>query len=170
MSRVIVSSSTLLYLYRVGALDWLPKLFDEVLVPSVVLEEMQEVLFIGHDVPHLFDYEWITFSDPQATIPPAWVSLELSSGELAAMALAFENLGSVVLLDDALARRAVKPVGIEIWGTLKVLLEGKKRGLTDKIAPYVTRLSGAGIWVSDEIRQRILELAGENIIINQSEK
>ena len=47
-------------------------------------------------------------------------------------------------------------------GTLKVLLEAKSQGLVDKIEPYVTNLSESGMWVSTEVKQRILKLAGES--------
>ena len=46
----------------------------------------------------------------------------------------------------------------EVWSPE----EAKSQGLIDKIAPYVTHLSEAGMWVSIEIRQRILDLAGES--------
>jgi predicted nucleic acid-binding protein len=38
-------------------------------------------------------------------VPSEWLSLDLGTGELEAMALALENRRHVVLLDDALARR-----------------------------------------------------------------
>jgi predicted nucleic acid-binding protein len=46
-------------------------------------------------------------------------------------------------------------------GTLKVLLEAKSQGLIDKVEPFVTGLNDAGLWISAEIKQRILILAGE---------
>jgi predicted nucleic acid-binding protein len=101
------------------------------------------------------------YRDPQLTVPSAWLSLDLSSGEVAAMSLAFETSQCVVLLDDPLARRAAKNVGINIWGTLRFLLEAKARGITKDIAPYVDRLGNAGIWLSDDVRKRILTLANE---------
>ena len=60
-----------------------------------------------------------------------------------------------------LARRTAQAAGLTVWGTLKVLLEAKAQGLTDKIEPIVDRLDDAGMWVSAEIRQRILVLADE---------
>jgi predicted nucleic acid-binding protein len=36
-----------------------------------------------------------------------------------------------------------------------------EEGLTENIEPLVTRLQDAGLWISDEIRQRVLTLAGE---------
>ena len=66
------------------------------------------------------------------------------------------------MLDDGLARRTAQAAGLQVWGTLKVLLEAKSQGLVEKIEPFVTNLSEAGMWVSSEVRQRILALAGES--------
>jgi predicted nucleic acid-binding protein len=77
------------------------------------------------------------------------------------MALALENPGRVVLLDDSLARRIAQAGGVEVWGTLKVLLEGKSRGLCESIMPYIKRLQDAGMWISDDTRKRVLVLANE---------
>jgi len=64
-------------------------------------------------------------------------------------------------LDDALARRIAQAAGLNVWGTLKVLLEAKSQGLTESIEPLVNRLENSGMWISDDIRQRVLALAGE---------
>ena len=161
MSNGVCSVSPVIYLYRIGILDWLPKMFDEVYMPSIVLDDLLEGRFIGYDVPSPFDLPWMQYKDPQLTVPSAWLSLDLSSGEVAAMSLAFETPHCVVLLDDPVARRAAKNVGINIWGTLKFMLEAKSRGLTKNVAPYIDRLGNAGIWLSDDIRERVLTLAGE---------
>jgi hypothetical protein len=61
-----------------------------------------------------------------------------------------------------LARRTAKAAGLQVWGTLKVLLEAKSHGMIDAVEPYVSRLSDSGMWMSAEIRKRILRLAGES--------
>lgn len=48
-----------------------------------------------------------------------------------------------------------------MWGMLKVLLEAKSGGLTTSVGPLVEMLKEKGMWISDDIRQRILVLAGE---------
>lgn len=95
-------------------------------------------------------------------MPSEWLALDLGAGELAAMALALENPAHIILLDDMLARRTAQVVGLQVWGTLKVLLEAKSRGLIDKIEPFISKLSECGMWVSAEIKQCILKLAGES--------
>jgi predicted nucleic acid-binding protein len=162
MTRATCSVSPVVFLYRIGVLDWLPHLFDEVWMPSEVLDDLLEARFIGYDVPSPFNLPWVQYQDPQLTIPGAWMALDLTSGEVAAMSLAFENRDCIVLLDEPMGRRAAKAVGIPYWGTLKILLEAKRRGLTDRIAPYVDRLGKTGLWIMGDTRQRILRLAGED--------
>jgi predicted nucleic acid-binding protein len=98
--------------------------------------------------------------DPLAT-PSEWLALDLGPGELAAMAVALENPTLVVLLDDQLARRTARAAGLDVWGTLRVLLEAKARGLTERVAPLLDLLSMSGMWLSADIKERILLLAGE---------
>jgi len=114
----------------------------------------------GHDVPTPSTCAWLKIVDPKYT-PSEWLSLDLGKGELGAMALALENPDRTVLLDDALARRTAQAAGLTVRGTLGILLDAKARGLTERIEPWIDKLEDAGMWVSDEIRQRILRLAGE---------
>lgn len=95
-------------------------------------------------------------------MPSEWFALDLGVGEIAAMALALENSNHIILLDDGLARRTAQAAGLQVWGTLKVLLEAKSQGLVEKVEPFITNLSEAGLWVSAELKQRILALAGES--------
>jgi hypothetical protein len=161
MPKAITNTSPLLYLYRVEAIQWLPKLFDEVWTPEAVKHELLEGRSKGYDVPSSDDYPWLRIVDPKS-MPSEWLALDLGAGEIAAMALALENRNHVILLDDGLARRTAQVAGLQVWGTLKVLLEAKSQGLVERIAPYVANLGEAGMWVSAEVKQRILVLAGES--------
>ncbi len=161
MSNITCSASPIVFLYRIGALEWLPKLFGEIWMPSCVLDDLLQARFIGYDVPSPFDLPWVQYADPQLTIPAVWLALDLSSGEVAAMSLAFENQNCLVLLDEPMGRRAAGLIGLECWGTLRILLEAKKQGLTETIAPYVDRLGKSGVWLTNDTCRRILKLAEE---------
>ncbi|SRR5690606_36173568 len=160
MPHAISNTSPLLYLYRIETLDWLPELFDDIWVPSAVLEELHAGRRRGYDVPNPETYSWIKIVEPKQT-PSEWLTLDLGAGELAAMALALENPERIVILDDRLARRTARAAGLKVWGTLKVLLEAKSVDLVDSVEPLLDRLIDAGMWLSDEIRYRILVLADE---------
>jgi predicted nucleic acid-binding protein len=78
------------------------------------------------------------------------------------MALGLEHVDRVVLLDDTLARRVARAAGLSVRGTLGLLLDAKQRGIVPRIEPLVDALGAAGMWISPEIRSRILALASES--------
>ena len=160
-SKAISNTSPLLYLYRIGGINWLPKLFDEVWTPEAVKNELLAGRTKGYDVPDPADFNWLHIVNPNS-MPSEWLALDLGTGEIAAMALALENPSRVILLDDMLARRTAQAAGLQVWGTLKILLEAKSQGLIDKIEPFVINLTEAGMWVSAEVKHRILVLGGES--------
>ena len=160
MPDAISNTSPLLYLYRIEVVGWLPDLFGDVWVPETVCDELLKGQQKGFDVPSPKDYGWIQIVNPNF-MPSEWLALDLGPGELAAMALAIENPSRIVLLDDMLARRTAQAAGLTVWGTLKILLECKSRGLASEITPYIDRLRLSGMWMSDQIYRRVLTLAGE---------
>ena len=161
MAEVISNTSPLLYLYRVQAIDLLPTMFGGAWTPSTVVQELRAGREKGYDVPDPSAYPWLRVVDPR-TIPSEWLVSDLGPGELAALSLALENPERIVLLDDALARRIAQTAGLTVWGTLRVLLEGKSRGLLERIAPLVDQLEKAGMRISSSIRLRVLALASES--------
>lgn len=160
MPGVVSNTSPLLYLYRSGAISLLGWLFDEVFVPNAVIQELAEGRSRGYNVPNPADYPWLSIADP-THVPSEWFTLDLGQGEIAAMALALENPSLVLLLDDTLARRVGEAAGLSVWGTLRVLLVAKERGIVPAVSPFLDKMQDSGMWISAEVRARILRLAGE---------
>lgn len=59
MPEAIVNTSPLVYLYRIGGLEWLHRLFGEVWVPPAVVQELEEGLRKGYPVPRIPEYPWL---------------------------------------------------------------------------------------------------------------
>lgn len=161
MNKAVSNTSPLLYLYRSGVIELLGQLFDEVYVPNAVVQELAEGRSRGYDVPSPTAYHWLTTVDP-SYIPSEWFALDLGPGELSAMSLALENPSLTLLLDDALARRIGNAAGLTVWGTLRVLLAAKESKLVPAISPILDQMAKSGMWMSSEIRTRILNLANES--------
>lgn len=125
----LVVCDTSLFLAAADQLALLPRLFGEVWVPGAVLAEIEEGVEAGHPAVDL-EGELLGFRAAPAADPlPGWLARDLGAGELAVMSAALEaGPGAVVLLDDRLARRVAEGAGLVVWGTLRVLLEGKKAG------------------------------------------
>ena len=160
MPDAVTNTTPLLYLYRINRIDFLQQIFGTVTTVPAVKEELDEGLRRGYDVPDLQKYEWLHIRRP-TSVPSEWLVSDLGKGELEAISLALELQSWVIVVDDALARRIAKAAGLEVWGTLRVLLECKRQGLITETASVVDDLRESGMWISDDIRFRILALAGE---------
>ena len=162
MPSIITNTSPLYYLHQLDALPWLPELFTEISTPTAVVTELHQGREKGHNAPDPEDYPWIKIKNP-SNIPPEWLALDLGAGELAVLALSLEETAQIILLDERIARRIAEAAGLTVWGTLRVLLEAKSKGLTSQISPHIDRLKQSGMWITDPIRQRILSMAGESV-------
>lgn len=160
MPKAIRNTSPLFYLYRIGKLALLPKIFSEIWTTTAVVLELNEGQQHGYDVPSIQEYDWLNVVNPRTT-PSEWLALDLGPGELATMALALEHPDRIVILDDRLARNIAQAAGLEMWGTLRILLEAKKQALIEDITPSLYDLQEAGKWLSQDIIRRIVLLAGE---------
>ncbi len=70
MSEFISNTSPLLYLYRIGALRWLPILRGEVWIPQAVSQELLEGRERGYDAPDPHRYEWLKLVDRLLSFHP----------------------------------------------------------------------------------------------------
>jgi predicted nucleic acid-binding protein len=57
MSKAISNTSPLLYLHRIGVLNWLPRLFTEVWISKGVVVELKEGQQRGYDVPNPINHK-----------------------------------------------------------------------------------------------------------------
>ncbi len=156
----ILNTSPLLYLYRADALDVLAHVFGECWTTGHVLNELEQGGLQGFSVPSAKELPMVAIRETDH-LPDEWLALDLGRGEVSVMALALQHRDRVVVLDDLLARRIAAAAGLEVWGTLRILLEGKKCGVLSSLEPVLRRLCQSGMWISDEVSRRVLNLAGE---------
>ena len=122
MSKVIVNSTPLIALSQVVRLSLLKLIFDEVVVPASVYNE---VVIRGKNRPgaaELRDTDWIIVKAPQEKPSLSPMLLGLDQGEMDVILLAQELEADWVLVDEKLGRKVAKAVGLRVKGTLGVLL------------------------------------------------
>ena len=158
--RCVVDTSALQYLFRIGQLEILQTLFDEVLVADAVERELNQGKSTGYLVPNITDYSWITIAKPDSDSVPIELK-SLGDGECASILLAKETSVDQIILDDLDARYAAETLGLHVIGTIGILMCAKEQKLIPKIAPLLEQLIDAGMWISIEIKQYALELSGE---------
>lgn len=151
--RVVVNSSPLIALERIGRLDILRCLYRSIVRPQSVLDEVSA----GRD-PYgfddaLFDSEWI-LTEPD---PPEMVfHKELGAGETAAITLAYQTAADLVILDDLPARLVATGLGLRITGTLGVLSAARKLEFIKDLASDIDALQEQGFHLSQELREQLL--------------
>ncbi|MFB1489233.1 MULTISPECIES: DUF3368 domain-containing protein [unclassified Thiocapsa] len=66
-----------------------------------------------------------------------------------------------LLIDDRRGRRIARINGIEIIGSLGVLLAAKQHGLIETVKPYILLMSASELYLSGDLVTTVLDLAGE---------
>ncbi|NKQ35209.1 MAG: DUF3368 domain-containing protein, partial [Chloroflexi bacterium] len=144
----------------VGRLDLLEKLYGNVLVPPAVVAEVLAGGQFGIGVLEFQQATWF-LQTPLADPRRADLLVDLDRGEAEVIALAQEINADLVILDERLGRRHAQRLGLEITGTLGVILKGKQLGFVLEVKSLIERLQKGGIRLGRPLIARVLQLAGE---------
>ncbi len=98
------------------------ELYGEVYIPEAVYEEIKSEPAYS-EVRNNSD--WIHVETVTDDSKRAFFKTRLHAGEVEVMMLAMETNADLVVLDDCLARKTAKYVGLAITGTLGVVIKAK---------------------------------------------
>jgi predicted nucleic acid-binding protein len=154
MSGIVVSDAgPLHYLILVDCADVLPELFERVLIPPEVRDEL-----LHTSTPQ-------KIKDAMGN-PPLWLQIEplsrfvplarLHKGETAALQLALQTKTSAVLMDDLDGRAAARQLGLTVVGTIGVLERLAELRIID-LPIVITKLRQTNFFISPEILYSALE-------------
>jgi predicted nucleic acid-binding protein len=129
---VVSDTSPLTALLSVGQAEILPKLFERVVIPTAVCEELKR----GHTSLPVWLHVRPIQNSTQATLFARVVDL----GEAEAIALAKEMRADYLVIDERKGRRLATQEGIPIIGLLGVILIAKKTGLVASARNLLARL------------------------------
>jgi predicted nucleic acid-binding protein len=138
MLLVVADTSPIRYLVQIGHIDLLPRLFEKVLIPGVVADELR------HPSAPKAVQSWMRE-------PPGWLEIlpapelddaafqVLDPGERAAIALGLSHKADLILIDERKGAAVALRQGFETTGTLGILDLAARRGLVD-IGAAIDRL------------------------------
>lgn len=153
--RVVVNSSVIIALAKIGKLGLLRELFGEVIVPTQVYEEVTRDPTLPGAIETLIA-DWIRILQIKNEVLFEELCSEIDVGEAAVIVLAKEIDADLVMLDDKLARKKADLLGLEYTGTIGLLILAKKKGLIKSLKEELIKLRNKGFWISDELLQKIL--------------
>lgn len=154
--RVVCDTSPLILLAKIGRLELLFRLYDEVVIPASVLDEVRarstaETRAIEVLVEH--QSLGIQYGSPELLES---VPAELGAGEREAIAVAIETAADLLILDDLAGRRFARERELSITGTIGILIEARARNLIASVRGELDRLIEAGMWIDEVFYHRIL--------------
>ena len=150
---VVSNSSPLIALARIERLDLLPAIFESILIPPAVAREIVPSIQV---LP-----AWLRIQPPNVLPPASLLRRRLGDGEWEALALAIELKADGIILDDLPARRAAETNGLNVIGTLGMLITAKRTGLLKSIRPELDALLRTSFFLSSKLYDELMALSGE---------
>lgn len=131
----VINASPLIFLSKIGCLNHLPLLFNEI-VTSPIVEHEVLLVKTNPEIPILKDAfdNWISLVSPSddELVTRLMESEIIHKGEASIIVLAKEyfdqGIDSVVIIDDLAAREIAKAFGLTITGTVGIILSLVKKG------------------------------------------
>ena len=161
--NVIVDTPPIFYLHRLHLLELLRKTYDTVIVPVAVVNELEKGKEQGADVPNVHVLSWVKIQHVKTSkflklIP------DLGPGEAEVLTLGLENTGSLIIIDDLLARHIAELQRLKFTGTAGVIIKAKHKSHILSVADVITQLKNLGFRLSNKLEQDVLRLANENAL------
>jgi len=159
--KVFLNTSVIQYLYHLRLLHIIKDLFGKAYIPLEVCEELEKGMEEGIELPDLQKVDYIEVMEVRTPLV-IQIIRDLGKGEAAVILLGLENVDSLVVLDDDLARKVAKELMIKTTGTAGVLIIAKEKAIIKAVKPYLDRLEDLGFYLSPDHKSIILKEAGEN--------
>jgi uncharacterized protein len=138
--------------------DLLHRLYTEVVVPRIVLDEVVVAGAGMTGADAVAAAHWLRIED----VAPDPDLLEvLDRGEAAALPLAARLLATL-LVDDGAARAIAGARGIRVVGTIGLLLRAKRKQYLAAVGPVIAQMDQLGMYVSERLREEVVRLAGDD--------
>lgn len=158
---IVINSSPAINLTRaLDSLAILPLINGRIVVPTEVMQELEigrtkdKTAEVLRDTPGM----QIRFEPTKIS---ALIATELDLGEASVIEIAIKEKLKTVLLDDLKARRLAKLLGLNVTGSLGVLIQAKRAGHISLLRPLIKRMRDRGTWLDETVIVHALRLAGE---------
>ena len=158
---VIADTTPIITLMKLQRLDLLEKLFDTVIVPNAVYEELvsnSNYLTEAQMVVECPFLKRLEVTDRQS-IKILREVVGLDAGESEAIALAEEKHADLLIIDERKGRRVAKQMELKIIGTIGILLQAFDCKILSKteILSCAENLKNSSIRISDTLFELILD-------------
>ena len=158
---VVSDTGPLISLMKAGQLELLQKLYQEILIPEAVYQELTSNRRYENEtaVIQCCDYIRTVPVRDRRVVELLQKLSGLDLGESQAIACAGEHKADILLMEEAAGRRAAKSLGIHVRGSLGILLLGFDRKLltAEDVEQATARMRSANRRISGQLYQYVLD-------------
>ena len=159
MLKVVSNTTPLISLLKLGRLDVLMELYQEILIPTGVYEEIEA----GKNKSfyrNLSKIDWVKIIKIENEHATRYF-LDLDKGEAEAIILATEVGADLIIMDEKLGRFHAKHADLKVTGTVGVLIKAKREGIINELKPLLFELRAKDVWISEKFIDEILSQVHE---------
>lgn len=154
---VVCNSGPLIILSKLGLLELLQKIFEEIHIPNQVVAELSQSLYS----PIQLNKKWIIVHKLENNLD-LLLKNNLDSGEAEVISLGLELKADKLIIDERKGRKIAETVfHFSVIGTCGILIIAKKYNYISDIKPYLLSMKDNGYYISDEIQNLTLRAANE---------
>ena len=155
----VINASPIILYARIGRLNVIERLAPRVIIPATVIEEIQAGIRKDGTVKDATAWA-LQYQQPDISIPTTVERWDLGQGESQVISFCLQGERWAVL-DDRMARRCISAHGLNMIGSLGMILRARKLGLIDAARPWVYKLKDEGMYVEVSLVEKALSALGE---------
>jgi hypothetical protein len=162
--KVICNSSPLINLSKIKRLDLLEKIYQQIIIPTAVYDEL---IIKGaskegvNELQNLIEKNIINIQKVNNTSFVKALNKDLDYGESEVIALALEVKADLVVIDEKNARMIAEIYDLKKTGFLGVLIKAKREGYIKSVKSYLEQIREKGFWIDKRLYDKILEKLNE---------
>jgi len=145
--KVYVDTSVLILLFKINQLNLLLLLYMNVYITEEIRVEYRDA------IPN-----WILVESSSTETSE---NFDLDKGEASLINNVIKYKNSLLIIDDAKARRVAKKLNLNFIGTIGIIIKAKQLGYINKIKPLLEKMNLTNFRLAPDIQAKALLLAGE---------
>lgn len=158
-NKVIVNSSPLIVTVNSGLAFLWEDLFEEVLIPNSVFEEI--ALSTHEDKISKWIVGFKKIKKVPVTASPEISEWNLGKGETDVISYCYQNKEYTAIVDDLSAKKCAISFKLSVLSTGSMLITAKELGLITSVKETLLNLKANGMWISDSVIELLTKKASE---------
>ena len=156
----VINASPIILYARISRLDVIERLAPKVIVPTTVLEEIRAGAQKDNTSKEAVSWA-VQYQQRDIPVPATVERWDLGPGESQVISFCLQGERWAVM-DDRMGRRCISAHGLQMIGSLGIILRAKIFGLIETARPWVYKLKNEGMYIDVELIERALSAMGED--------